>query len=237
MLFRYFLILLSSQQAWLIISRLILPVLFALLPLFFILSVSQTPYWSPYHLLNFLAWRPLWRENISSPGQMPNQTHPSFRETNSLLLLPRDTRFIFWSRDTPAGSHPCFITTLQSSSSYVPLYHSPYTVAIYRSKQHYKCNLRMFQCASFIKVILLNSVWVNLIFVAIGPTNPRKRSLAQVSYSVAFYFSLLQSFSVSKLYQSLYLSPEQWIPTLYCIGMCTVNFSLSLTFATSKGAQ
>ena len=93
-----------------------------------------------------------------SPGQMPNQTHPASEKLTLCYSSPGTQRFFFRSRGYTLGSHPCLITTLQSSSSYMPLYHSPYTVDIYRSKQNYKCNLRMFQHAGFIKDHLLNSV-------------------------------------------------------------------------------
>ena len=169
---------------------------------------------------------------------MPNQTHPASEKLTLCYSSPGTQRFFFRSGGYTLGSHPCLITTLQSSSSYMPLYHSPYTVDIYRSKQNYKCNLRMFQHAAFIKDHLLNSVWVNFIFIAIGPTNPRERSLAQVSYSVAFYFQLPPSFSCNWNTIKVYIFPRsdefqhyiewevvQWIS------------SLSMAFATSKEAN
>lgn len=91
MLFNYFLILLSSQQAWLIIpDSSCLSYLLCYLCSSFSLSLR--------HLIGSLpsAQLPSLKTTLErkyiSPGQMPNETHPSSRETNSLLLLPRDTK-------------------------------------------------------------------------------------------------------------------------------------------------
>ena len=156
-LFDYFLILLSSQQVWLIIPD---SSCLSYLPCYLCSSFSL----SLRHLTGSLpsvqlpSFKTTLEREDDSPGQMPNQTHPASEKLTLCYSSPGTQRFFFRSRGYTLGSHPCLLTTLQSSSSYMPLYHSPYTVDIYRSKQNYKCNLRMFQHAGFIKDHLLNSV-------------------------------------------------------------------------------